>query len=131
MKVERWVFGGLALFFLIMTPVYWFSSHELVGTWALGLSGAMGVLIYFYVRVLSGKIDRQPFDDPDAEVVDGAGTVGFFPPHSIWPFWTALTLSVICLGPPFGWWISLLGVGMGIWAVSGWCYEYYRGDYAH
>ena len=35
------------------------------------------------------------------------------------------------MGPIFGWWLSILAFGMGIWAVSGWVFEYYRGDYAH
>ena len=64
-------------------------------------------------------------------VVVGAGPVGFFPPQSIWPFWCALVVAIMCLGPIFGWWISLLGLGIGIWAASGWAFEYYRGDYAH
>ncbi|RKI31516.1 cytochrome c oxidase subunit 4, partial [Cutibacterium acnes] len=25
MKPERWVFGGLGLFYLVVTPVYWFT----------------------------------------------------------------------------------------------------------
>ncbi len=25
MKPERWVFGGLGLFFLVVTPIYWLS----------------------------------------------------------------------------------------------------------
>ena len=40
-------------------------------------------------------------------------------------------MVLIVLGPVFGWWISLLGLGMGIWSLTGWVYEYYRGDYRH
>ena len=36
MKPERWVFGGLGLFYLVVTPVYWFTAHEVAGTWVLG-----------------------------------------------------------------------------------------------
>ena len=35
------------------------------------------------------------------------------------------------LGPVFGWWLTLLGAGIGVWAVMGWCYEFYVGDYKH
>lgn len=31
MKPERWVFGGLGLFYLVVTPVYWFTAHEVAG----------------------------------------------------------------------------------------------------
>lgn len=131
MKPERWVFGGLGLFYLVVTPIYWFTAHEVAGTWALGLSGAMALMVFFYVQVVAKKINPRPSDEKDAEVIDGAGPVGFFPPQSIWPFWCALVVAIMCLGPVFGWWISLLGLGIGIWAASGWAFEYYRGDYQH
>ena len=57
--------------------------------------------------------------------------MGFFPSRSIWPFWAALTVTVMLLGPVFGWWITLLGVGMGIWSITGWTYQYYRDEYQH
>ena len=47
MKPERWVFGGLGLFYCVMTPVYWFSAHEVAGTWVLGLSAAMALMVFF------------------------------------------------------------------------------------
>ncbi|WP_130865016.1 cytochrome c oxidase subunit 4 [Acidipropionibacterium timonense] len=131
MKSERWVFGGLALFYALMAVIYWFTTHEVVGVWVLGLSAAMGLMVYFYVRVLSRRIDPRPSDDKEAEVIDGAGVIGFFPPKSIWPFWCSVTIAVMCLGVVFGWWLTVLGMGIGIWAVSGWCFEFYRGDYAH
>ena len=44
-----------------------------------------------------------------------AAGIGFFEKY--------LTLWVIgCM---------VLGVAIGIWSVSGWAYEYYRGEYAH
>lgn len=112
MKPERWVFGGLGLFYLVVTPVYWFTAHEVAGTWVLGLSAAMALMVFFYVQVIAKKINPRPSDEKDAEVIDGAGPVGFFPPQSIWPFWCALVVAIMCLGPIFGWWISLLGLGI-------------------
>ena len=47
MKPERWVFGGLGLFYLVVTPVYWFTAHEVAGTWVLGLSAAMALMVFF------------------------------------------------------------------------------------
>ncbi|GAE78727.1 cytochrome c oxidase polypeptide 4 [Cutibacterium acnes JCM 18920] len=75
-------------------------------------------MVFFYVQVIAKKINPRPSDEKDAEVIDGAGPVGFFPPQSIWPFWCALVVAIMCLGPIFGWWISLLGLGIGIWAAS-------------
>ncbi|AZZ41769.1 cytochrome c oxidase subunit 4 [Acidipropionibacterium jensenii] len=131
MKVERWVFTGLAIFLLVMTPIYWLSAHEIAGALALGLAGLMSVMIAGYVLAVGRRIDARPEDDKEAEVIDGAGTLGFFPPTSIWPFWCGVTVALICLGAPFGWWLSVLGVAVGIWAASGWAFQFYRGEYAH
>lgn len=131
MKVERWVFGGLAIFLLVMTPIYWFSAHEIAGLFVLGLAGLMAIMIFGYVLAVGRRIDARPEDDKQAEVVDGAGELGFFPPTSIWPFFTALAAAVMCLGAPFGWWLTVLGIAIGVWATAGWAYQYYRGEYAH
>jgi arginyl-tRNA synthetase len=76
-------------------------------------------------------IEGRALATEHADASEGAGELGFFPASSIWPLWTALTMVLIVLGPVFGWWISLLGLGMGIWSLTGWVYEYYRGDYKH
>lgn len=132
MKVERNIFGFLGVFYIACALVYWFGfTHEWVGLMVLLLSGAMSLMITGYLWAVGSKSDVSLADDGDAEIADGAGALGFFPPQSIWPFWAAVTASLLLLGPIFGWWISLLAIGMGVWAVAGWCYEFYRGDYAH
>lgn len=131
MKAEAWIFWVLVAFFAIVTPAYWFIAYEVIGLVALGLTGALSLMIAVFLSITARKIDARPEDLKTAEVADGAGTVGFFPPRSIWPFWVALTLAVMVLGPIFGWWLTILGAGMGIWSLSGWIYEYYRGEYAH
>jgi hypothetical protein len=126
------VFAPLTLFFLIVGSAYGYFTRlsEPIGLTALLLAGVLLVMITVYLAIISRKIDR-PEDKPDAEIAEGAGELGFFPASSIWPLWTALTMVLIVLGPVFGWWISLLGLGMGIWSLTGWVYEYYRGDYKH
>jgi hypothetical protein len=130
-KAESWGAVVLAGFFLIVAPVYWFVSHEIIGTVALLLSLAFCAMLATYLTIQSRKIDPRPEDRKDAEIVDGAGELGFFPSDSLWPFWSALAVAVMALGPVFGWWLTLLGAGIGIWAVTGWCYQYYRGHYQH
>ena len=76
-------------------------------------------------------MDPRPEDRKDGEIIDGVGELGFFPPASMWPFWCALVVTVMALGPVFGWWLTILGGAIGIWAVTGWCYQYYRGHYQH
>ncbi len=38
MKIEAWIFGILVIFFAVVTPIYWFISHEITGTAALILT---------------------------------------------------------------------------------------------
>lgn len=131
MKAEKWVFVFVGAFFTIVAPIYWFSAHEVAGALALLLAGVLGWVICAYLAITARHIDARYEDDPNGEIADGAGELGFFPPHSIWPFWAALCLSIMVLGPVFGWWLTLLGAGIGIWALTGWVFEYYRGEYRH
>ena len=131
MKAERLMFLLIACFFVVVIPIYWFMSHEIIGTVALLLTLAFAGMLTVFFTVQSNKIDPRPEDRKDGEIIEGAGEVGFFPSTSIWPFWAGLTVTIMSLGPVFGWWLTLLGVGMGIWAVTGWTYQYYRHDYQH
>ena len=131
MRAERLVFAAIAAFFLIVAPIYWISSHEVIGMVVFLLALAFSAMLTLYFTIQSRKIDPRPEDRNDAEIVEGAGEVGFFPSSSIWPFWAGLTVMVMALGPVFGWWLTILGAGLGIWAVTGWTYQYYRNEYQH
>ncbi len=133
MKTEWKTLAPLVIFFLITTPAYGIVTNwsEPIGVVALVLTaGTVGMMtLYFYIQTKTAGL--RPEDRPDGEIPEGAGEVGFFPAKSIWPLWLAVTLSVIALGPVFGWWLTIMGLGMGIWSLSGWVYEFYKGDYAH
>ena len=131
MKAERFIFAVVGAFYVIVVPIYWFLSYEIIGTVALLLTLAFFAMLSVFFTVQSNKIDARPEDRKDGEIIEGAGEVGFFPSTSIWPFWAALTVTLMALGPVFGWWLTILGVGMGIWSVTGWCYQFYRNDYQH
>lgn len=132
MKPEKWSFWFIAIFFAIVTPIYWFVAREIAGTFVLGFTGLLGLMIAGYLTLTATKFDPRPEDREDGEVWEAAGEVGFFAPKSIWPFWAALTISIVLLGPALHQaWISLLGMGLGFWALSGWVLEFYRGDYKH
>lgn len=137
MKVESRLFGFLFFFFLIATAIYTVSGFvvegkpEPIGVTVLLFPALLGGMIMAYLKVEGRRIPTRPEDTKSGEIAQGAGVLGFFPPKSIWPFWCALTCAVMLLGPVFGWWITILGAVMGVWAVCGWCYEYYVGDYSH
>ena len=137
MKVEARLFLFLWVFFAVDTCIYVGASFavynhiEPIGTTVFILTFAMTLMIWFYLSVVGRKMDARPEDLKSGEVADGAGALGFFPPKSIWPFLCSAVMGLALLGPVFGWWITILAAGLGIWAVCGWCYEFYVGDYRH
>jgi hypothetical protein len=76
-------------------------------------------------------MEPRPEDRADGEIAEGAGELGFFPPYSWWPLWCALCLASMTLGVAVGWWLFILGAMLGIIALSGLIFEYYRGEHAH
>jgi ABC-type glycerol-3-phosphate transport system permease component len=130
-KIEAWVFGVNAIFFALVAPSYWFFSEDPTGTAALVMTTLLALLVTFYLGFHANKMDPRPEDLKEAEVVDGAGEVGFFPPYSWWPLWCGLALALCVLGIVFGWWLFIIGVGAGSIALIGWVFEFYRGEHAH
>lgn len=137
MKQESMTYLPIGIFFVVMTVVYYFLGRydngkiEWAGVLALALSALMVFMIGGFMRITGAKMDDRPEDRKEAEVVEGAGDVGFFPPSSIWPFFCAVIAGLVFLGPVFGWWLTIIGFGLGAWALMGWVYQYYKGDYSH
>ena len=131
MKVEAWIFGALVIFLVIVTPVYWFMSHEITGTVALILTFFLVLMISGYLGLVARRIPARPEDRKDGDIAEGAGELGFFPPYSWWPLWCGSCLAVMVMGVVIGWWLFIIGVMLGALALSGWVFEYYRGEHAH
>ena len=132
MKMEAWIFGMSTAFFLIVSPAYWLMSKDWTGTSALVMTTLLVAMITLYLGFHASKMDPRPEDRKDAEIVDGAGELGFFPPYSWWPLWCGATLAVIVYGVALGeWWLVAIGMGLGILALSGLVFEYYKGEHAH
>ena len=132
MRAEAWIFAICSVFFVLVTPAYWFISYDPTGTSALTMTFLLTLLVTFYLGFHAAKMEPRPEDRQDAEIADGAGELGFFPPHSWWPLWCALTLGVCVFGTAMGtWWLLVIGVGLLAVAVCGWVYEYYIGEHAH
>ncbi len=131
MKIEAWIFGINGVFFALVTPSYWFLSEDPTGTAALVMTTLLALLVTFYIGFHANKMDPRPEDRREAEVYEGAGELGFFPPYSWWPLWCASALATCVLGVVFGWWLFLIGVGAGSIALIGWVFEFYRGEHAH
>lgn len=131
MRLEAAVMGLVAVFFGAVTPVYWYLSEDPTGTSALVMTTLLGALVAFYLGVVARQIDPRPEDQHQAEVSDGAGEQGFYPPYSWWPLYTGLAVAVLAVGVAVGWWLVIIGVGLGAFTLVGFVYEYYRGYHAH
>src|SRR5215207_9891243 len=70
---EGIIFAIMAIFFTIVTPVYWLLSYEPAGTAALALTAAMSALIAFYVLFTARRLPGlRPEDRTDAQIEEGA-----------------------------------------------------------
>lgn len=139
MKVETWIFAITTIFFVVVTPGYWFATDanlpdggDWTGTVALAMTMLLALLITLYLGFHARRMDARPEDRADGEIADGAGELGFFPPYSWWPLWCALCAATCVYGIAVGaWWLFIIGAGLGFVALSGFIFEYYRGEYAH
>ena len=125
MKVSWKLFGGLSVFYFLLTVVYWYVGGESVGIAGLLLSGCLAGMVGFYVWFTQKRIGvTLPEDNATAEISDGAGELGFYSPHSWWPPPVALGACTMGLGLIIGWWLALIGLGALVISVIGMVTEY-------
>lgn len=130
MKVEGYLFAGVAAFFLIITPIYWYTSEDPTGTTALTLSFGLAFLVGWYLLFTARRLGPRPEDQRDAEIAEGAGSVGFYSPHSWWPLAAAGSAAIATLGAVFAVWLLILGAAMTLFSAVGFVFEYYHGEKA-
>ncbi len=138
MKLEAWMFGACTIFLVLVTPTYWLvtsgsdNGGDWTGTSALAMCTLLTGMVTAYLGFHAKRMDPRPEDRKDGEIADGAGELGFFPPYSWWPLWCALTLALIVFALAMtAWWLAIIGGVVGALALSGWIFEYYRGEHAH
>ena len=125
MKAEAWIFGISTVFLVLVTPAYWLvtDSSERGGDWtgtsALVMTTLLVAMVTLYLGFHAKKMDPRPEDRKDAEIADGAGELGFFPPYSWWPLWCGLTLAVMVYAiAMLAWWMFIIGVVLGAVALE-------------
>jgi hypothetical protein len=119
------LFVGLAIFYAIITVVYWYVGGEAVGITAIGLSGGLAALIGFYLWFTDKRLGNVlPEDNATAEISDSAGELGFYSPHSWWPLPLAFCMVLAGLGLLIGWWLTLIAVGGLLISILGFVLEY-------
>lgn len=125
MKASWKLFGGLSVFYVIMTVIYWQVGGEEVGIAGMLLSACLAGMVGFYVWFTQKRIGvTLPEDNLTAEISDGAGELGFYSPHSWWPLPVALSACALGLGLLIGWWLSLIALGALMISIIGMVTEY-------
>ena len=131
MKSEAGIFIICTVFLVFVTPAYWLvtdsSNHggDWTGTSALTMTTLLTAMVSLYLGFHAKKMDPRPEDRKDAEIADGAGELGFFPPYSWWPLWTSSCLAIMVFAlASQAWWLFIIGVLLGGMALAGWVFEY-------
>ena len=126
MKSAAKLFYGLTVFLGFMAVVYIFGTQYLQDTgnvinesqgrleWAgatgLVLAALMTLMLGGYFHFTERRSDTTPADFEEAEIADGAGTLGFFSASSIWPF--VMTMGILLMGYGIAfmaYWLIVLG----------------------
>ena len=125
MKVSWQLFIGLALFYVLMTVIYWQVGGEPVGIGGLLLAAALAGMVGFYVWFTQRRIGQiLPEDNLTALISDGAGELGFYSPHSWWPLPVALSMCALTLSLIIGWWLTVISLGALVISIIGMVTEY-------
>lgn len=128
MKVEARIFLIIAVFCFFTAAVYAVWAKEPVGIVGISLTGGLCLIIGTYFQFIARRVELRPEDNPDAEVSDGAGELGFFSPGSYWPFGLALgaALGAVALAFFYPWLIAISAVII-LLMVAGLVFEYHVG----
>jgi hypothetical protein len=127
MKVESRIFEILTTFFFLCAIVYGvLDPREVVGIVCLTLTGGLSLIIGTYFRFVSRRLETRPEDNPDAEVADGAGELGFFSPGSYWPIGLAAAAAMLSISVAFYLiWAIVISVVVLLIMVGGLLFEYH------
>ena len=126
MKVEARLFDVTTAFFFLAAIVYGLWSKEAVGTVGLILTGGLSLIIGSYFHFVARRVQRRPEDNPDAEISDGAGEVGFFSAGSYWPVGIAASGGLAAIAIAF-WqvWLLVVALALVLGTVGGLVFEYH------
>ncbi|AIJ33911.1 cytochrome C oxidase subunit [Corynebacterium imitans] len=124
------VFYAIGTFLALMAVAYIVSTSwigedaylfglEWVGGVALVLATALCFMMAVYLNFTERRMDVLPEDWEEAEIEDGAGVLGFFSPHSIWPFAMSGAIFFLGLGIAFyQLWLIAFGAVFLIWTTT-------------
>lgn len=128
MRVEARLFEFVTGFFFLSAIIYAIWAREPVGTTALTLTGGLTLIIGTYFRFVARRVRMRPEDDPEAEISDGAGDLGFFSPGSYWPIGLAAGIGLAGIGLAYFLpWLIVIATVLILLMVAGLVFEYHVG----
>jgi hypothetical protein len=132
-KINQNLFAILGGFFLVVAIVYaiWSRGTEMVGITALFGLAAMQFMVAYYLRLLDKEYKVGVDDKEDGEIAEYAGTYARFAPWSWWPLGLGAAVAIVFLGVAIEWWIFIIGIGLGLFFVTGWVFEFSKGQHKH
>lgn len=139
MKSNIVILTVIGAYFLLSGIVYiiWnnLTGNEFEATGSLGLllSAVLAGFIAFFLNMVNrsqGGI-LLPEDHPMADIDDADPELGHFSPWSWWPLMLGASVGLVFLGVAVGIWVALLAIPLVLISLSGWVYEYYRGNFGH
>ncbi|MDO4609087.1 cytochrome c oxidase subunit 4 [Corynebacterium sp.] len=135
MKSSAKLFYGLTVFLTVMAVMYIFATMHLqdtgnvinenhgrvewVGAVGLVFSALLTLMVGVYLHFTEDRSDITPSDWEEAEIADGAGTLGFFSASSIWPF--VMTMGIFLMGAGIAFWqmwLIVIGAVVLIYATT-------------
>jgi hypothetical protein len=126
MKVEARLFEIVTAFCFLVGIVYTVLTGEPVGVAGLFLTGGLCLIVGTYFRFVARRLETRPEDNPEAEVSDGAGDVGFFSPGSYWPIALAGSAALLAISLAyFLVWAIAISMVILLLAVGGLVFEYH------
>jgi len=128
LKTESRIFLIIAVFCFIATAVYASWAKEVVGIVGISLTGGLCFIIGTYFWFVSRRVELRPEDNPDGEISDGAGELGFFSPGSYWPIGLAAGAALAGISLAFFYaWLIAISVAIILAMVAGLLFEYHVG----
>ncbi len=133
MKINQQLFTILGTFFLVVAIVYaiWTRGTEWVGIPALFALAGMQYMIAYYMHLVDKEYKAGVDDKEDGEIEEYSGTYGRFAPWSWWPLGLGTAVAIVFLGVAIDWWIFIIGIGAGLFFVTGWVFEFSKGQHKH
>jgi hypothetical protein len=131
-RIEAWIFAISTAFFVIVSPAYWLIAGDWTGTSALVMTTLLSAMVTVYLGFHATKMEPRPEDLKESGIAVGGAEVCIYAHSCWWPLWCGGSLAVIVYGVALGaWWLLIIGIGLGTLALTGWVFEFYRGEHAH